>query len=71
MYVRNSCKVQNLLNVKKFTYDVKDGSGGAINPKSILLNFLGWKKAINFVFKLFKSTTYSDEKILVTFFHQT
>ena len=25
---------------------------GAINPKSILSNFLGYKKAINFVFEL-------------------
>ena len=44
---------------------------GAINPKSILSNFLGQKKAINFVFKMLQPATYSDENILVTFFHQT
>ena len=44
---------------------------GAINPKSILSNILSWKRGINFVFKLLQPATYFDEKILVTFFHQT
>ena len=44
---------------------------GAINPKSILSNILSWKRGINFVFELLQPATYSDEKILVTFFHQT
>ena len=44
---------------------------GAINLKSILLNFLGNKRAINFVFELLQPSTYSDKKIVVTFFHQT
>ena len=43
----------------------------AINTKSILLNFLGYKRIIIFVFEVFQPTTYSDEKTLVTFFHQT
>ena len=44
---------------------------GAINPKSILSNFLGSKRDINFVFELLQPATYSDEKILLTLFYQT
>ena len=40
----------------------------AINPNSILSNFLRSKRAINFAFEVFQPMTYSDEKTLVNFY---
>ena len=42
----------------------------AMNPNSTLSNFSRQKKTINFIFQLFQPATYSDEKTLVTIFHQ-